>query len=47
MFFPITYFDDNGTAQTKTVYSGALKYTYQRGNMGWYWTGVQVDLIEQ
>ena len=47
MFFPITYFDDNGTVQTKTVYSGALKYTYQRGNMGWYWTNVQVDLIEQ
>ena len=47
MFFPITYLDDNGTAQTATVYSGALKYTNFRGDQGWYWVDASVDLIEQ
>ena len=47
MFFAITYYDNNGTAQSKTVYSGALKYTNNRSNQGWYWTDIQVDLIEQ
>jgi len=47
MFFDITYLDDNGTAQTKTVYAGALKYTNFRSTQGWYWVDIQVDLIEQ
>lgn len=47
MFFPITYYDDNGTAQSKTVYSGALKYTNFRSDQGWYWRDVNFDLIEQ
>ena len=47
MFFDITYLDDNGTAQTKTVYAGALKYTNFRSDEGWYWVDIQFDLIEQ
>jgi hypothetical protein len=47
MFFEITYIDDIGTVQSKTVYAGALKYFNFRSDQGYYWKDVQFDLIEQ
>jgi len=47
MFFTITYIDDNGTAGSATVYSGALKYNSFRSDQGYYWREITFDVIEQ
>lgn len=49
MFFTVEYNDDNGTAQTKTMYCGDISYDrFRTGAVGgWYWKNFKVELIEQ
>lgn len=49
MFFTVEYDDDNGTAQTKTMYCGDISYDRFRTDAvgGWYWRNFKVNLIEQ
>ncbi|MNB67610.1 hypothetical protein D3C75_140990 [compost metagenome] len=45
-FFSLEYADESGP-QVAIVYSGAIKATRFRTEMGWYYKSVTFDLIEQ
>ena len=46
MFFTVEY-DDSDGMKSMIAYSGAIKREYFRKHMGWYWKGVEFQLIEQ
>lgn len=46
MFFTVEYEDYDGW-KSAVCYAGAIPTEYFRKNMGWYWKGVNFDLIEQ
>jgi len=47
LFFTVDYKDDDGVAQTKTMYCGDITYDRFRTDGVWYWKNFKVDLIEQ
>ena len=46
LFFTVDYNDDDGVAQTKTMYCGDIAYDRFRTDGVWYWKNFKVNLIE-
>lgn len=46
MFFTVEYEDYDGI-KSMTCYTGAIPSEYFRKTLGWYWKGVNFDLIER